>query len=497
MPGRLGKEERACHPPTHRELAFSPAESKERNMMSHVSRRDVLRGLSGAGAGLSLAYFTGALSASQPSGNSRPNFVVFTCDDAGWGDFGYHGSVIRTPNIDRMAETGVELDQFYVYPTCSPTRASFMTGRPPGRVGFTEALDFETGQTLPRNVPTIAHLLRAAGYDTSLCGKWHLGNRPDIGPNTFGFNHAYGHFTAWVNFYSHRSFNDMRSWHRNGKYIHEEGHSTDLIADEAIRYIREIRDDSKPFFLVVHFNAPHLPLQEEEWRVEQYKDLIETESRRYYAAMVTHVDEAIGRILSVLNADGLTGNTLVTFFSDNGAEPPGEKSYIKPIPAYKSTASTEMYGTSLPLRGGKFELYEGGIRTPALLYMPGTLKPSTITEPCIVYDILPTMCALAGSPVGSETGVEGIDIWGAVGRGTSIPERTLYWRKNNQLAVRRGNWKLLHNGKTPEEGTDELYDLSMDPYETKNRACEYPQFVEELHAVLASEFARDNEPYFE
>ena len=466
-------------------------------MISPVNRRDTLLRLTGTCAGLSLVDITGILSASRLERNRRPNFVVITCDDAGWGDFGYHGSVIRTPNIDRMAGSGVELDQFYVYPTCSPTRASFMTGRPPGRVGFTEALDFETRQALPRTVPTIAELLRNAGYDTSLCGKWHLGNTPDVGPNTFGFNHAYGHLTAWVDFYTHRSYDGMRSWHRNGKYIDEEGHATDLIAAEAIRFIGEIRNDSKPFFLVVHFNAPHLPLQEETWRVEEYSGLIEFESRRFYAAMLTHMDEAIGRILSVLNEDGLAGNTLIVFFSDNGGEPPGEKSFIRPVPQFKSTFSTEMYGSNMPLRGGKFELYEGGIRVPALMYMPGTLKPSKITEPCIVYDILPTLCSLAGAAVSPGMGIEGADLWNAVNGEGTFPSRTLYWRKSNQIAVRKGKYKLLHFGRTPGEGTNELYDLLRDPHETRNLSQKFPQIVKELHEVLVSEFAKDREPYFE
>lgn len=464
-------------------------------MRSPVSRREVLRGLACGGAALTGLGRTVSARGLEESG--RPNFIVFTCDDAGWGDFGFHGSVIRTPNLDRMAEAGVELEQFYVCPTCSPTRASFMTGRPASRVGFIEALDFETSQTLPRDTPTLPMLLRRGGYDTALCGKWHLGNRPATGPNTFGFNHSYGHLTAWVNFYTHRSFDDMRSWHRNGIYVEENGHATDLIAAEAVRYIREIRDNSRPFFLVVHFNAPHLPLQEEGWRIEEYRGLIEFESRRYYAAMMTHMDEAIGRVLSALSAEGLSGKTLVTFFSDNGGEPPGEKSFIRPKASYNATESTELYGSNLPFRGAKFGLYEGGIRVPALMYMPGVLAPSRVSGLCAVYDVLPTLCSLAGVETGPGMGVEGINLWDAANGRTALPERTLYWRTGGQYALRDGTWKLLHAGKTLAEGSDELYDMSVDPYETKDRAAEFPEIVTRMKTMLAGEAALDRDPHLE
>jgi len=312
----------------------------------------------------------------------QPNIVIIALDDAGWKDFGYHNSEIKTPSIDRFAREGVELNNFYVYPTCSPTRASLMTGRPPSRVGVISAVTAQHEEPmLPKGTVTIAELLRRNGYSTGISGKWHLGNTLELSPDNYGFDHAHGFLGPWVDFYTHRSMQEKVTWHRNGAYIEQEGHATDLIADEAIQFITEFRDKDKPFFLYVPFNAPHLPLQEEKRWIEPYDGIIESESRKYYAAAVSHADLAIGRIISTLEEEGLDKNTLVIFFSDNGGEPPGVKNYLNPVPTYRTTTATDKYGDNGPLRGAKYSFYEGGIRVAATMYWPGRLEPREAEQP--------------------------------------------------------------------------------------------------------------------
>ena len=265
-------------------------------------------------AALSTYFFscgTDETARSKKEKDSRPNFLVIVSDDTGFADVGYHGSEIKTSNIDHLARVGVELDHFYVYPVCSPTRAAFLTGRPPSRFGILGPLQIWTPPPFEPGTITLAEMLRRAGYETCISGKWHLGMRPEEGPNHFGFDHSYGYTGPWLDSYSHLTTNfhgdksSVRQWHRNGELIDETGHVTDLITDEAIRFIREIRDTSRPFFLYVPYSAPHTPIQEENKWTDMYSDSIENVSRRYYAAAMTHMDDCIGQIISVLEEEQL------------------------------------------------------------------------------------------------------------------------------------------------------------------------------------------------
>ena len=286
-----------------------------------------------------------------------------------------------------------------------------MIGRPPSRVGVTSAVSAQHEEPmLPKGTVTIAELLRRSGYSTGMSGKWHLGNTLELSPDNYGFDHAHGFLGPWVDFYTHRSQQEKVTWHRNGAYIEQEGHATDLIADEAIQFITEFRDKDKPFFLYVPFNAPHLPLQEEKRWIEPYEGIIESESRKYYAAAVSHADHAIGRIISTLEEEGLDKDTLVIFFSDNGGEPPGARNYLNPVPTYRTTTATDKYGDSGPLRGAKYSLYEGGIRVAAAMYWPGRLDPRKVDQPMIVYDIFPTIAQLSGITVPEALNIEGRNI---------------------------------------------------------------------------------------
>ncbi len=455
-----------------------------------MNRRDFLRNtnISVLGLASGIACFN-LLSCSR--NEKKPNFLVIVCDDAGWGDVGYHGSLIKTPNIDRLNREGVELNQFYVYPTCSPTRASLLTGRPPCRTGFHRALNYDDTRGIPDGTVTLAEMLRRHGYDTAISGKWHLGGQPEVGPNHHGFNHSYGFLGAWVDQYTHRTRNNIRTWHRNCEFVDEEGHATDLITREALRFITDIRDTSKPFFLLVTYNVPHLPLQEKEWRVSPYRDVFEAESRSFYAASMTHMDEAIGKLIEKLEEENLDKDTLVIFFSDNGGESGGNKGYLQPVPTFRTTTSLDYYGDNRPLRGWKYQLYEGGIRVPALMRWPGILEPRKVDDPMIVYDIMPTLAHLSGAAVTDDMHVEGRNIWPAV-IGDSVPgDRIFYWGMHNQLAVRVGDWKLIHNNGSPDEGSEELFNITEDPYEEHDLAEENPEKCAELHRELVRQFNMD------
>ena len=246
-----------------------------------------------------------------------PNVLLIVSDNQGWKDIGYNGSEIRTPVLDRLAENGVRLDQFYVYPMCSPTRAALMSGRAPSRYGILGAIGQRSRQALPTETVTLADSLKACGYRTAITGKWHVGLRPETGPLQYGFDQSYGFFHGQIDKLTHRYKNGDRSWHRNDRFVDEAGHSLNLITDEAVRFLEA--DHDEPFFLYVPYGAPHPPLQESEEWVRPYETTIDSPSRRLYAAAVTHMDTAIGRLIETLERTGRRDDTLVVFFSDNGA----------------------------------------------------------------------------------------------------------------------------------------------------------------------------------
>jgi arylsulfatase B len=426
-----------------------------------------------------------AAAAQEPA--TRPNIVIFLADDAGWNDVGYHGSEIRTPTIDRLAREGVELDAFYAYPTCSPTRAALLTGRPASRFGIHEPIAGESRDALPRDAPTLAQLLRGAGYHTAITGKWHLGLSLETGPQTYGFDHAYGALHGQVDPYTHRYKFGDETWHRNGAFIQEEGHATDLIAREAIRFVREIRDPERPFFLYVAFTVPHYPLDEPAEQVEPYRG-IANGSRRRNAAAMTHMDEAMARVLEALEQEGVRDNTLVVFASDNGAQrawAPAPREYEGRYPVH------DRLGDNAPLRGWKTELYEGAIRVPAVVHWPGRLEPRKLTQPVAVYDLYPTLAAVAGAELPRGVSIEGRSVWEALRSGAALPERPVYIRSPQGQALRLGQWKLIHHGATLSQGEDELFDLAADPLEARDVAASHPEIVARLRAELARQLEAD------
>ncbi len=229
---------------------------------------------------------------------AKPNVVFMMADDLGWNDVGYHGSEIRTPNVDRLVAEGVELDRYYAFPVCSPTRAALMTGRSPIRLGVDRPIEKLNGTPLDEHF--MSQSFQAAGYQTILSGKWHLGlSHVDYFPDARGFDNWYGHLGPMVDYNTH-IWEGGLDWNRDGKVLEEPGYTTTLIGDEAASYLRE-RDKGKPTFLYVAFNAPHFPLQAPAAAVDEYR-LVDDRNRKVYAAMVTLMDTAVGKILSTLRA---------------------------------------------------------------------------------------------------------------------------------------------------------------------------------------------------
>jgi arylsulfatase A-like enzyme len=418
----------------------------------------------------------------EPDGK-RPNVVVIVADDLGWNDVGYHNPEIATPNLDRLAASGLKLEAHYVFPTCSPTRCALLTSRNPSRFDILGPIGDRSEQSLPLGTPTTADVLKSVGYATAITGKWHLGLRPEVGPRKYGFDSTYGYLHGQIEPITHIYKNGDRTWHRDDQFIDETGHATDLLAAAAVRWVEAPRNG--PFFLYLTFSVPHHPLREEERWVKPYEGKIADPSRRLFAAAVTHMDDAIGRVVSALERTGQRERTLIVFTSDNG----GQENY-EPGSEYggKATPSPTL-GNNQPLRGWKGSLYEGGVRVPALASWPGTLSPRVVEAPVSVLDWLPTLAKLTGARVDPNWHWEGTDVWPLLtGQAGPIPRR-FYWRTGRDSGVRDGDWKLIVPNRGV--GKPQLFNLAADPYETTDQADRLPDRVAALRARLAEERQKD------
>ena len=410
---------------------------------------------------------------------AKPNVVFIIADDLGWGDVGFHGGPAPTSHLDRLARDGVELTQHYVAPVCSPTRTALMTGRWWSRYGVVSP---RNERALPWDTLTLPKALRAAGYETCLAGKWHLGSKPEWGPNHFGFDHSYGSLAGgvgpWNHVYKTGPFRD--TWHRNGKLLEETGHVTDLIAAEAVRWI-EGRTD-RPFFLYVPFTAVHLPIKEPDEYLKRVPAAVRGDVPRHYAACVLHLDDAVGRIVAALEKAGKRENTLLVFTSDNGGSTVENNDT-------KYTGDTypqgKLAGNNAPYRGGKGDLYEGGIRVPTVVSWPGRLKAGRVDVPVHIADWMPTLCSLAGHKPDRDPKWDGADVSGFLSGRTEPPARTLYWVAPGwrARALRVGDWKLVARGDGPERKV-ELYDLGRDPKEQTDLAAAESARVADLLGKL-------------
>lgn len=408
---------------------------------------------------------------------AQPNFVYFLVDDLGHTDVGFTGSnEIRTPNIDRLAKEGAVLDSFYVQPVCSPTRSSLMTGRYVAHTGVYTIVRPGATWGLPLAERTLALALREAGYATAITGKWHLGEfQDDYKPLHRGFDHQYGHFFGAIDYFTHvRDGKD--DWYRDDQPLKEEGYSTHLVTKEACRLIAEKPAD-KPLFLYVPFNGVHSPFQVPDSYKTAYPNLKGT--RQTIAAMVSSVDEAIGKIVSALEEKGLRKDTLIMFSSDNGGPGPG------------------VVSDNTPLRAGKGTIYEGGVRVCAFANWPGHIPSGqVIKEPMHVIDWYPTLLKLGGASPEQKLPVDGKDLWPTLTQGAKSPHDAvlIVGGKPHMRAVRMGDWKLLVNaseadaeesrGDDKTTGKVELYNLAEDIGESKNLATQMPDKVKEMRAKL-------------
>jgi len=426
--------------------------------------------------------------------SEQPNILYILADDMGWGDVSFHGSDIRTPVVDRLAATGVELDHHYVCPVCTPTRTCLMTGRHPGRFGK-HATTPTIYPVLPDGYETIAGSLRNAGYETGLFGKWHLGSSLEYAANNWGFDTSYGCQAGCMDPYTHRYWRPgyEHTWHRDGKPVDEPGHSTDLIVRTAMDWL-ESRDGSKPWFCYVPFTAVHEPVKApQDWLAkyayETYdEDPVRDRSFKMYAAYASHMDWAIGQLLELLERHDLSKDTLVIFTSDNGAIE-GCNSNKKWPGWYEETPRL---GTNVPLRGRKGQLYEGGIRTPTVAYWPGKLSARKVEEPVHVVDWMPTFAKLAGYKPDGNPRWDGIDIWPLLsGEGDQEARRCIYWNLRNQrFALFHETWKLIQEEEKGEQKL-QLFDIRSDPYEKKDLVAEQPDVVKKLQGMIAAEREHD------
>jgi len=416
----------------------------------------------------------------------RPNILLIVADDLGWADVGYHESPIRTPHIDRLASGGIVLDQHYVAPMCTPTRTALLTGRYWSRFGCTTP---KNERVLPWKTWTLARALKQAGYTTCITGKWHLGSKTEWGPKKFGFDHSHGSLAGGVNPINHlyKRGPYSKTWHRNDRLIDEEGHVTDLIGAEAVKFIES--KHTKPFFIYVPFTAVHTPFDEpQEWL--DGASHIESD-RRQYAACTQHMDAMIGKMIDALDRTGQRENTLIIFFSDNGGTN-GDDSNWYPDTKVKG----KIRGLNKPLRGWKTEVYEGGIRVPAFVHWPKMLKPRKVTTPVHVVDWMPTICTLLDMPKAEGAKWDGLDIWPALNgeENPALAQRELYCQgvHRQSAALRQGPWKLVVHRR---KGADkiELFDLSVDPNETEDLSTKQPQRIATMLKALASQEKRDND----
>lgn len=416
----------------------------------------------------------------------RPNILVIIADDAGWNDVGYHGSEIATPNIDSLAKNGVELNRFYVAPTCSPSRAAFLTGMPASRIGIVAPISGTSEKTLPDSVTTLPEILHRAGYETALIGKWHLGLQPQNGPNAYGFEYSYGFLHGQIDQYAHTYKNGDQSWHINGHFMEEEGHATDLITQETIRWLTEKRDTSQPFFVQVSYSVPHVPLQEEEKWKEMYNETISDSARLAYAASMTHMDIGIGQIVEALEKTELDQSTLVLFMSDNGAQ----KDWYPDQQYDGKYGPYAILGSNAPLKGWKTSNYEGGIRVPAVIYWKNNHDSVKIDHPVSITDLMPTFLEIAGIDEHPRQ-MEGKSILNLIYGDSNEPSDSIYVRGHLQESLITQKWKLIRTRHQENQTEYELYQIEQDPEEKQNVVEKYPEIASELQQKLEQEFLKD------
>ncbi|HXI17907.1 MAG TPA: sulfatase-like hydrolase/transferase [Chloroflexota bacterium] len=423
-------------------------ESVNQKSELNPSRRGLIKGA----AGVALAGALPAGLIAQPDG--RPNVLFILADDLGYADLSCYGRRdYRTPALDRLAAQGMRLTQGYSNSAvCSPTRVALLTGRYHQRlpVGLPEPITTEVGLGLPAGHQTLPGLLRAAGYRTSLVGKWHMGWPPEHGPLSSGYDSFFGIAPGAADHFTHTFGSPRQNVLFDGdQRVERRGYLTDLLAERAVSEIRESAAGNRPFLLSLHFTAPHWPWQGprdaatsagiSNLRHEDGGSLV------IYAEMMASLDGAIARVLAELDARGLGQNTIVVFTSDNGGE---------------------RFSDMWPLRGGKGELLEGGIRVPLIVRWPARVRSGSTSEQVMTsMDWLPTLAAVAGVSPDPRYPADGSNLLPVLTGTASPQQRKLYWRfrAGGQSAVRDGNWKARRIGDQ-----EHLFDVVRDPRERAN-----------------------------
>ena len=439
--------------------------------MVQVSRREFLRTLGGAAAAVALPVFT--LAERQP--RRKPNVVLIFTDDQGTIDVNCFGSKdLYTPNLDALATRGTRFTQFYVTaPICSPSRASLISGRYPQRAELVTNAGGNRG--MPGHQVTIAEMLQSAGYRTAIFGKWHLGEQPEMSPLVQGFEEFLGHKVGCIDNYSHFYYwsgpNRHDMWRNDEEHWEEGTYFPDMVIREACRFMEDNRD--RPFFLYLPFNLPHYPLQGQ----AKYRDMYASakKPRSLYAALLSTLDEKIGKVLGKISQLGLNKDTIVIFLSDNG--------HSVEIRSFGGG------GNAGPFRGHKFTLWEGGIRIPCIVSWPGHIPEGEVRDQvAISTDWMPTIAHYCGVQV-PERRIDGENIASVIASAEAAsPHEVLHWQHGNQWAVRDGEWKLVFNGpatdyKGRQLPAEKLFlsNLTEDVTETKNLADKHPSTVHRRH----------------
>ena len=427
-------------------------------------------------AGIWLAAMPVRAQPAEPSSVSgvakKPNILYIVADDLGWKDVGFHGSDIKTPNIDALAAGGARLEQFYAQPMCTPTRAALMTGRYPLRYGL-QTLVIPSAHTygLPTDEWLLPQALKEAGYQTAIIGKWHLGHGDrKYWPRQRGFDYQYGPLIGEIDYFTHEQHHVL-DWYRDNKPLKEKGYSTTLFGNAAVKRIAD-HDPAVPLYLYLAFNAPHTPYQAPKEYLDQYKDIADP-SRRAYAASITAMDDQVGRVLEALDKKRMRDNTLIVFQSDNG----GTRNAM--FTGEQDMSKIKIPCDNGPYRDGKGSLYEGGTRVPAFVNWSGHVKAGSVDQMIHVVDMYPTLIALAGGSTAKSKPLDGMDVWQTISDDRPSPRTEIVYNVEIfRAGIREGDWKLVWRTPLPE--VVELYNLAQDPSETHNLAAEHPDAVAAL-----------------
>ena len=487
-----------------------------------------------------LVCLLAALAADVSVAARQPNVIIVMADDMGWGDVGYHGyENVMTPNIDRIAREGVQFTQGYVTASvCGPSRAGLMTGvyqqrfgcgENPSSSGWPDDCKYPMAG-MPASQPTVAEMLKDQGYTCGMVGKWHLGVHPDLRPHSRGFDFYYGFlngshsYEEWTNEFAPNKSkwpvfrNNEMEPPRRDIYL------TDLFSDEAVGFIE--RNHEKPFFLYMAYNAIHHPWEVPQKYLERTKNLTDSKNRNFIAAMILSMDDGVGRVYDVLERHKILDNTAIVFLTDNGS-PRGQGLEHAP----KDTSLERMDGMDFmshtPWRGFKGDVYEGGTRVPFCMRWPGVIEPGSKYDlPVSALDLAPTFLAAAdrcagahsvarprlGASADSEEALsssaaspnealqpssicpragggpgllfDGVDLLPYLqGKKKGRPHDVMYWRRDNDYAIRKGDWKLQWNDA---RGTANitLFNLADDPEERNDLSAAMPEKAQALQDLF-------------